>query len=560
MKRILRNWRWIARGGLAVGLGITLYMVLGPAERWNVKIDENVEDEFEFTADGARVICQRLGQSNWCGPSRLRDAATGHVVAELPTKHRTYEAPCIPPYFGHVPLPNHLGKRYWVGLPKNAPATLDVLDLYSGEVYPLPLKPIANRPDGWNVIIAQSEDTMAIVEEEASTDDGMAKNSRGVVHLFALPSGEHLAHLDVHYANDEIPSAHFALDGSLFLYSAPKKTKPEVHIWDAKRRCKVPGVIATQTNLWRLSPNGRFLLATGSDNRTKIWDLLESECFEPRHVLPAGFEAKGLAVVSRDCQAIATWTDEEVVIWDRKTGETGNVVLPPRRTERAVGSSWAVFSRNEAFFAVIRVEGESPTTHQLTVIDVLSRKVLWSLSGCHSPPLECFGAHNTVCVVLGSEAQVRNAHSGEVLAKFRLPGSSHYSVLSENGQFAQVRSVGAPPEDWRTAVFTFLNKWLNAGIDINNSRLLVIDLASHREVFDLINSSARSVQLSEDGRTLLTVHDEEAGVYLRCWDVPARRARLTIVGMPAGMFLLLAVVGGWRDRRRVRRSAGSAAA
>ncbi|MBI3410056.1 MAG: WD40 repeat domain-containing protein [Planctomycetes bacterium] len=560
MKRILRNWRWIARGGLAVGLGIALYMVMGPVERWTVKIDENEEDQFALTPDGTRVICQRFAPTKWDGPRRLRDGATGEVLAEFAGKDRAYEAPCsMLLSSGHIPWPPyHLGKRFWIGVPKDDLRTLDVFDLRSGEVHALELKPIANTLRGSEVIIAPTEDTMAIVTEETSNNEGMAENPRGVVHLFALPGGEHLVDLDVQYTNDEVLPAQFALDGSLFLYSAPNVSKPEVHIWDAERRCKA-GVISTEAKTWNLSQNGRFLLAAGRDGRTKIWDLLESKHSEPAHVLPAGFGPNWLTV-SRNSNAIADWVFEpEIVFWHRKTGEVGIVSLPPRESEHAVGTSWAVFSPDETLFAVIRADGEANKI-QLTVIDVFKREVLWSISGCDPRPLSCFGADNTVFVVRDCEAQVRNAHSGKVLGLFRLPGSTYSAPLSGNGQFALVDSVGAPPEDLQTRVFTFLNDWLNAGISINNSRLLVIDLGSHREVFDLTNSSVQSLQLSEDGRTLLTVHGDEAGVYLRSWDVPARRAWLTIVGIPAGVFLLLAVVGGWRDRRRAKRTASSVAA
>src|SRR5262249_10619545 len=93
------------------------------------------------------------------------------------------------------------------------------------------------------------------------------------------------------------------------------------------------------------------------------------------------------------------------------------------------------------------------------------------------------------------------------------------------------------------------------GDDIDGA--LVMETATGRELFRVVNRAKASYALSDDGSTLVTV-DPAPGpdkiVIIRVWDIPPHRARQWAVGTAAGTGI--ALLGLNRLRRKYSQSRG----
>lgn len=91
----------------------------------------------------------------------------------------------------------------------------------------------------------------------------------------------------------------------------------------------------------------------------------------------------------------------------------------------------------------------------------------------------------------------------------------------------------------------------------SNDTVVVLDADTCSEHFRLVGWNTTSALLSDDGGTLVTVHDEETGRILRCWDVKAWKPLRWAVGVPAGMGPLVVGLIWWRRRRHRIKPANS---
>jgi WD40 repeat protein len=102
--------------------------------------------------------------------------------------------------------------------------------------------------------------------------------------------------------------------------------------------------------------------------------------------------------------------------------------------------------------------------------------------------------------------------------------------------------------------------WLNWQPEFKNDIVLVLHTDTCSERIRLRGWNTSSVLLSDDGRTLLTVHDEgDDRRVLRCWDVEAWKPLHWAIGVPAGLgalaFVLFTLWRRWRSAM-VKNAAG----
>lgn len=88
--------------------------------------------------------------------------------------------------------------------------------------------------------------------------------------------------------------------------------------------------------------------------------------------------------------------------------------------------------------------------------------------------------------------------------------------------------------------------WLNAQRDLRNDTVVVFDTETCRERLRLSGRGTTLALLSDDGGTLVSMHDDGM---LRCWDVDARKPMHLAIGVPAGLGMLIVLAAWWRRRR-----------
>ncbi len=83
-----------------------------------------------------------------------------------------------------------------------------------------------------------------------------------------------------------------------------------------------------------------------------------------------------------------------------------------------------------------------------------------------------------------------------------------------------------------------------------NDAVVVLDTDSCRTRLHLVGWNAMDAWLSDDGRTLVTTHqDTETLRVLRAWDVDAWKPLHLPIGVPAGLGTLVTLFAWWRGRR-----------
>ncbi|MBI3408541.1 MAG: hypothetical protein HY040_09325 [Planctomycetes bacterium] len=547
MKIASRNCRLVlqlaiqvgAAFGMAVGLGVVLYYILPPSEDesrqdGSIRVDKKKEAYFSFCLDGQRILSASqelkwgtLRDGLFRGPYRLRDSFTGKLLAEFGAYEKRYDDTCAA-----------RGRRYWAGLPHDEKGILDLVDFETGEERRLPIKPIAGDRQ---LLISPKQDLVVV----------LPWLSYGEAHLYELPTGAHVATLTGRFRHPR-----FASKSSYFLYEGGKREEPELHLWNAGKR-QSAGVMPTAEGDWSTSSDGRFLLAPQSASKLNIWDLSDIDRPKLTGDLP---RSAGRYYFSPDAETIVQLPPRDdalssVVFWDLATAREKCRLDPRLFNPDAERWSGAFACGSDLFaFSTRNPSGKSRTgeTEFLRVFDVAKQKLLWNLE-IPLPSLRFFGKGDTVFLTQDLEAQIRDARSGDLLKSFPLPDSHRIAQPTGDGRYVTLWNEDPPPSDPKRPRL---------------SQVRVIEVPTQSIVFDLVGVVEWDPNLSQDGSTLLTVHYDQAGVYLRCWDVasgrlrwdvPGRRPWFGIIGISAVFFVLLVFLGWWRNARRARRSSEAAA-
>lgn len=243
----------------------------------------------------------------------------------------------------------------------------------------------------------------------------------------------------------------------------------------------------------------------------------------------------------------------------------------------------------------------------LEMIDAATGQLLWSYTMKHAEHV-AFAPDNSVCFLVrrrdpkNSVLTMFDADTGRVLWEGPASGSTyfakHTNVLLNQEDFdkplrfldARTGALQATvPLNFRTANYIpmqtrdgrhfviggwqmrnrepyFWETWLEKywpelfGDDIDGA--LVMETATGRELFRVVNRAKESYALSDDGSTLVTVDPgpgPEKTVIIRTWDLGATRAWWWATGIAASIGLgLLSLRCLWRGRKARKAAAGQA--
>jgi hypothetical protein len=99
--------------------------------------------------------------------------------------------------------------------------------------------------------------------------------------------------------------------------------------------------------------------------------------------------------------------------------------------------------------------------------------------------------------------------------------------------------------------FPWLVKYLEKQ---RNDTVLVLETDTCRPRVHLVGWNASAAWISNDGRTLVTLHVEsEERRVMRCWDVDAWKPLHWTLGVPVGLGALMGALALWRGRRQMRK-------
>jgi hypothetical protein len=204
----------------------------------------------------------------------------------------------------------------------------------------------------------------------------------------------------------------------------------------------------------------------------------------------------------------------------------------------------------------------------LRVLDATTLKEIWNdgqsqASMCIFTPdskriMQIFDASN--------EVRILDSATGAVIRTIALPPnhSARMPAMTPDGRFFVAHRdhddmvalwvVVAVDPWWKKAL-----RW--TGIDperfdsSNRDHAVVYDLENDRECLCLVGWNVIDALLSDDGNTLITLHVEDDGRVMRCWDVHAWKPLRWAMGVPIGVGVGLIVIAKIWARSRKRKIA-----
>jgi WD40 repeat protein len=344
------------------------------------------------------------------------------------------------------------------------------------------------------------------------------------------------------------------------------------------------GMLATTANQFFLSDDGRLLIerhqepipaprqefedgpgmgvrkieegfrasVLAKDFRVSVWD---TETFQRRfqHKLArAGYLETSL---SRDGRRLAMWlrgaddasnlemidTATGALLWSHTMQRGGNVVFAP-------DGSLCYF---------VRELDEKKSI--VTMFDAASGQVLWEKPALGSTYFAMNGDILLYQEDFAKPMHFLDARTGAVQATIPLNfrTANYIPVLTHDGRHFVIggwQMRNREPYFWETWLEKY---WPDLfGDDIDGA--LVMETATGRELFRVVNRAKDSYALSDDGSTLVTVDaapGPDKSVIIRIWDIPPTRAQRWAVGVTAATGVgLLALRWAWR-RRKARKPA-----
>jgi len=343
----------------------------------------------------------------------------------------------------------------------------------------------------------------------------------------------------------------------------------EIEIWSLTEK-KGVGTLEHADNTARLSPDGRYLLAQRrapdeQPGKWRIWDLRARKR-----------TAEFLLEFDITSVVFSPLRDEMIVrvgprfhLIERRSLATGERLADLNDTR--LGGTLAYSPDGRLLIAadapVRQMGGWVVPTRGLRVLDATTLKEMWNdgqtqASSCIFTPdskriLQVFDA--------GNDVRVLDSATGAVLATVALPPNqtARLPALTPDGRSFVVHwnrhdvvmvwfFLMVQDPWWKKAI-----RW--TGIDperfdsSNRDHAVVYDLENDRESLRLVGWNVSDALLSDDGNTLITLHEEEGDRVMRSWDVHAWKPLRWAVGVPIGVGVGLIVVAKcwarWRKRK-----------
>jgi WD40 repeat protein len=344
----------------------------------------------------------------------------------------------------------------------------------------------------------------------------------------------------------------FSPDGAFFVHHAQidKTDDVALHIWNL--RTAAPAGVVMRARCLAFSANSKTLFVQQKDeggsqeHHVVAWDL--STAKPSRRIgtvsgqyldVRLSLDQRVAAVLSMDALEFCDLVAGKRIAQTKIPGPRGHGVFSPDGKRLAESTQTELIVYDSA-----------------TAVEIWHGP--WHDTLARSSPL-FFSSDSQALVVCSSVSlELRSAATGTL--KKSLFDTIHYAVPPTAAwsrdrlvAFETMKWGGSWRQGWLEEV---LRHWLPAQWlppSHGPEGIYVLDARTGQALFELTDRGVESAVLSEDGLTLVTVHDtgEEDGQLLRCWDVPAAKPLRWVLGMPlAAGVLLVSFRAGWRKWRQ----------
>ncbi len=550
MSKLLRNrWlRWSLLAGVLIALGVGIYCVEQPEPMCVIEGTEIKPAAFAAEGRGLVTLADAGGRRRASGPVQVWNSRTGEKIAHFELNEGKLNWPVFSRdgrYFAAVTTPAQIPQNkddvvVWALL---------LLDLSAGTTRRMPIPASANLPPEIRGQTFSAPRFSSTGEWVACLAEFEPKGLR----VYENASGRLLD--EVECVNGYQFTQEFLLHGI-----RGKLENTNIGVWSVADR-KPLAILKDAGPRWTVTSNGSYCLAECREPDGKkfgqwaVWNLRTGRIDGPfqSELIPGTFP-----IISGDGRWVAA----------KCRGRQGNYFelreLPGGRqiaTLRAHLPLAMQFSPDGRFLLIEGVDAKATQT----MLAVPSLEVLWqqerpALRGAWGGKevIDSLFSHdsNTIFTdALGRpDVLCMDCATGQIRQAVPLKGETHSQFLSlhmtPNRRSLLVRQaapLNLPEPFW----IPWLQWLLRTRPPVrSNDTTVVLDTNTCRERFRLHGWDATAAMLSDDGRTLVTTHDEDDRRYLRCWDVDAWKPLHLPIGVPAGLGAVIVLLVWWRGRRR----------
>lgn len=519
--------RWTVLALVLTGVSGALHVWLSPEPRWS----RRGQFDGKLLPDGAAfaywdpVVFHGVGRRS---PLSLVDIATGELTRSV------FDGVGMITYWALSP-----DGRYVAAVPNNG--GLRIADLKSGEEW----QAMDGLPMFGSSSFSRNGEHLAVV---GVNPVGRLLHTRTGRLVHSWPSGWR--------------GAMFS-DGAdyLIIHTGSPSDESGVSIWDLQR-----GAVATQMDRAEplaVSADGKTVYVQRKTTEGKrfdrviVWDLVNNR--SRAEIGTIASDNLNLAV-SLDEKIAALWSESAeaddagrdgrgfLEFWDLPSAK----LLASGRITFDIGEG--TFSPDGRSFVILDMQ-------QLAAYDTNTGRELWQQQYAMKlvATVLFFTSDSRMLVVrTRTSLEWREAATGTLL-ETRFYGDSLFVPATKAWRRDRIVAFEMSADLQRPAPWWDpLRRWLPVRWMPSEDLLgvYVFDVRSRRTLFEFAAPAVLDAILSDDGETLLTVHQADDEQILRCWDVPARKPLRWVVGVPLGILLtLLMLRDGWRlGRRRAAQS------
>jgi WD40 repeat protein len=453
----------------------------------------------------------------------------------------------------HVFSPSFRFMAAWESNP-DAPENVErfilyLVDLQLGAQKQLPLKGVST-----GAIHFSPRENFLLVFDEAKFEE--AKENK-VFHLVNTATGKLL--------NSFYGTAFrgFVPDESLIAFEAQNGDERDLCIWNTRVR-KVVQTPLTLDSEVIVSPDGWTMAVTLADGLF----FLDLRTFRKRRFRSRiGVGQHSRMIFSPDGKTLVLFlqktgievvTGEGIEFWDVASGKQRHGdfgTLKNWRWDPANFNDWGstfcfvAFSPDSTYFALA---ADAPDGPKLAIWDLSSAALLWLEEPIDAYLGLAFTADSRFLIAdPEGKAEILDPRTGQRHHRFNAGYSPRLHIGEPRCKFSRdLRFVTIHTEINRQPHFLekLLGDWWPKG-NPNLRRMQVAEATTGRELARLESGSLVQVLLSEDGKTLVTNHQENGKYVMRVWDLPLRPPLLLVIGIPSGLGLIVFLFSRWRAVR-----------
>ena len=518
-RRRFRLLRWSLFGLALVGLGFLLNNRLPARPRCTIAsatpvFIDSLSPEGRTVVTVPQIKGGGIGLPDFRGPLRVWDTHSGQLAGSY------LELASI---WTHVYSPR---QRYVAAVEDSHGILLHLIDLGNQGQRIIPFKELGEPGEETELTFSPGESFVLFSNEKTSC-------------LVNSATGEILKS----FKASPLSFRAFTADESLFLYETDNGRGPwnDLHILNT-RSCRVLHTLPQVTNV-TLSPDGRTVAATMPAG----WVFLDLATFKTRP-FAADDSLPRRAMFSPDGQTLAiVFKNGKLEFWDVVEGKRRGHALQP-----VMRDVTCVFSPDSTYFCLaLGVAAEEGVRDRLVMWEIPSATLLWTKEitsflgfekGVGFTADSRFFAHCDELVAL----HVMEARTGETLHV--LPPDRFF----DGPRVLRYLTVGTETLSQPNILQKLLGDWWPGKAPQLLERVQVFDVASGAELACMECDSPHQAICSEDGKTLVTLHNENSQHFVRIWDIPLRPPLRLVIGIPLGLGLLVLLFSSWRSRRRGR--------